>query len=67
MDTDCKGDRKKRINFIIYRFWELYDVVKKHCLVDWTDKENVKDCSCFGIYYKHSVYTRSIFICVRSF
>ncbi|PNF34421.1 hypothetical protein B7P43_G13240 [Cryptotermes secundus] len=60
MDTDCMEDRKQMINFSIYRSWEPYDVVPKHCLVDWTDMENVKDCSCYGNYRKHSVYTSSI-------
>ena len=45
-DKDCMGDRKQMINFSIYRSWELYDVVQKHCLVVWTDRENVKDFSC---------------------
>ena len=48
MDTDCMGD-KQMINFSIYRSWELCDVVPKHCLVDWTDKENVKDFSCIEV------------------
>jgi hypothetical protein len=47
--TDCAEYRKQMINFSIYRSWELYDVISKHCLVDWTDKENVKDFSCYGI------------------
>jgi hypothetical protein len=29
------------INFSIYRSWEPYDVVPKHSLVDWIDKENL--------------------------
>jgi hypothetical protein len=57
MDIDCTEDRKQTINFSIYRVWEPYDIVPKHSLVDWTDKENVKAFSCYGIYSKHSVYT----------
>jgi hypothetical protein len=55
------------INFSIYISWEPYDVVPKHCLVDWTDKEIVKGFSCRGISRKHSsVYTVFNFICITS-
>jgi hypothetical protein len=67
MDTDCIEERKQMINFSIYRSWEPCDVVPKHCLVDWTDKKNVKDFSCCGIYRKNSsVYTVFNFICIES-
>jgi hypothetical protein len=39
MDTDCIKERKQMIHFSIYKYWEPYDVVPKHCLVDSTDEE----------------------------
>jgi hypothetical protein len=56
-DTDRIEDRKQMIHFSIYRSWVPYDALPKHFLVDWTDKENVKEFSCYAIYCKHpSVY-----------
>jgi hypothetical protein len=36
--------------FNIYRSWELYDVEPKQSLLDWMDKENVEDFSCYRIF-----------------
>jgi hypothetical protein len=68
MDTDCIEDRKQKMKiFSIYRSWEPYDVIQKHCLVDCIDKENVQDFSYCGIYLQHSsVYAVFNFIYITS-
>jgi hypothetical protein len=58
MATDCNEVGKQITIFNIYGSWEPYDVVPKHSLLDWMDKEIVEKFCCYKICLKHySVYT----------